>query len=229
MNTKNNAFCLKERFFGITLVLGLLFSLNLSAVLSIPKLGEIEDEFSVTWGEKSFDCKLSLDSEQKLTLTVTPLGQASPPQYYILHNNLTESLAISISNMRIDEQKKYARYIIALVASIVVLPVYPHSPDLTLPACANTTYNEVGIHVSLSGLKSSETSAYLTINITELSSRLSFSVTINGLNEEGLSQALLVQFHEDWVVTEDYKKADYTWFKDFESKDKRPFFHFGSH
>lgn len=224
MNIRNNAFCLKGHFFGSTLAFGLFFSLNLSAGLSIPKLGEIKDEFFVTWDKKSFYCKLSLGTEQKLTLTVTPLGHASPPQHYILHNNLIESLALSIVGTGLDDHKsKYAKYIIAMVASIVVLPDYPYFPNLILPAYADTAYDEVGFHVYLSGLKSSESSVYSVIDITESSSPLNYNVTVNKLNAEGLSQTLLVQFLEDWV---DLTGESHTWFEDYKPENKGAFFHF---
>lgn len=232
MNRKYNAIDLKGHYLRVLVICCVFFSMNSRAGLFLDSFGEIENEFWVTWNEESYECSLSLDTQQNLTLTVIKIGQASPAQHYILHNNLIGSLALNLAKDK-ERSKKYAKYIIALIAVTVVLPGYPNSPNLTLPADVTVSQNEVCLQVCLSAHESDGNSVFSIIDITETPSTGCFNVTVNGLNESGFSQSLQVQFQDGWVVTpeadkEADKEVELTWFRNYQAETKKRFWGFGS-
>lgn len=183
----------------------LLLTFDINAGLTHPKLGEIDDEFWITWNGSSYEGKLTLNSENNIELTITSLGVARPPRRFTLHTNLIESLSL---NLQGDNNKKYMRFIVALISVTAILPKYQYSPDLTLPSCAQTSTSEFGLSISLSALTQFSQSIYSDIVIQQQGMEHNFNVTINGLDDSGNSESISVQFSSEWVVTSEI----FTWF-----------------
>ena len=185
----------------------LFLTTKLIAGLNHPELGEIKDEFWVTWNGSRYEGKLTLAYQNNIKFTITLPGSASSPRVFTLHPNLIESLSLYLKG---DTRKKYINYIVALISATFILPKYQYSPDLTQPSCAQISDNEQGLAVSLSALSLASENVYPSILIQQ-NEEYNFNVTINGLTVNGHSETVSVQFPSPWAGTLD-KEVKFTWF-----------------